>query len=62
MPPIDESIPQPPPFTVWELAELRSKFATWDDDWNAPGMEAYDPPESQTGGDNSAVSTQGAAR
>ena len=62
MPPIADSTPQPPPFTVRELAELRGKLAAWDDDWNAPGMESYDVPESQTGGDNSAVNEQGAAR
>lgn len=32
----------PPAFTAEELAELRGKFAAWDEDWNAPGMEAYD--------------------
>jgi hypothetical protein len=31
-----------PKFTPEELAELRGKFAAWEDDWNAPGMEAYD--------------------
>lgn len=40
--PVDESTPQPPSFTARELAELRGKLAAWDDDWNAPGMEAYD--------------------
>ena len=34
--------PQPPQFTPEELADLRSKFAAWEEDWNAPGMEAYD--------------------
>ena len=62
MPPIAESTPQPPSFTAPELAELRGNFAAWDDDWNAPGAEAYDVPESQTSGDDSAVSTQGAAK
>ena len=32
----------PPDFTGQELAELRGKFEAWDEDWNAPGMEAYD--------------------
>lgn len=32
----------PPEFTSAELAELRGKFAAWDEDWNSPGMEAYD--------------------
>jgi hypothetical protein len=30
------------PLTLNEAAELRDKFATWEEDWNAPGMEAYD--------------------
>lgn len=34
--------PQPPAFTPEELADLRGKFAAWEEDWNAPGMEAYD--------------------
>ena len=33
---------QPPRFTAEELADLRGKFAAWEEDWNAPGMEAYD--------------------
>ncbi len=33
---------QPPEFTKAELVELRGKFAAWEEDWNAPGMEAYD--------------------
>jgi hypothetical protein len=28
--------------TLHEAAELRSKLAAWEEDWNAPGMEAYD--------------------
>jgi hypothetical protein len=31
-----------PALTAEELAELRWKFASWEEDWNAPGMEAYD--------------------
>lgn len=27
--------------TLHEAAELRGKFAAWEEDWNAPGMEAY---------------------
>ena len=34
--------PVPPPFSPEEIADLRGKFAAWEDDWNAPGMEAYD--------------------
>ena len=30
------------PLTVQEAAELRGKLAAWEEDWNAPGMEAYD--------------------
>ena len=30
------------PLTLREAAELRCKLAAWEDDWNAPGMEAYD--------------------
>ena len=30
------------PLTLQEAAELRAKFAAWEEDWNAPGMEAYD--------------------
>jgi hypothetical protein len=32
----------PPSLTPKEVAELRGKLAAWEDDWNAPGMEAYD--------------------
>jgi hypothetical protein len=31
-----------PPLTEEELDDLRFKLASWEDDWNAPGMEAYD--------------------
>ena len=31
----------PPNLTPEELAEARWKLAAWEDDWNAPGMEAY---------------------
>jgi hypothetical protein len=30
------------PLTLHEAAELRGKLAAWEEDWNAPGMEAYD--------------------
>lgn len=38
--------PSPPsePLTLRETAELRAKLATWEEDWNAPGMETYDQP------------------
>lgn len=32
------------PLTLRESAELRDKLAAWEEDWNAPGMEAYDRP------------------
>ena len=31
-----------PSFTPEEVAELRGKLEAWDEDWHAPGMEAYD--------------------
>ena len=31
-----------PTFTRAEVADLRGKLAAWEEDWNAPGMEAYD--------------------
>ena len=27
-----------------EVVELRARLAAWEQDWNAPGMEAYDKP------------------
>jgi hypothetical protein len=30
--------------TLRESAELRGKLAAWEEDWSAPGMEAYDRP------------------
>ena len=30
------------PLTLRESAEVRGKLAAWEEDWNAPGMEAYD--------------------
>ena len=36
--------PSAPPLTLRESAELRGKLAAWEEDWNAPGMEAYDWP------------------
>ena len=30
------------PLTLHEAAEWRGKLAAWEEDWNAPGMEAYD--------------------
>jgi len=33
-----------PSLTPEQAAELRGKLAAWEEDWNAPGMEAYDRP------------------
>ena len=30
------------PLTLHEAAELRAQLAAWEEDWNAPGLEAYD--------------------
>ncbi len=32
------------PLTLHEAAEVRGQLAAWEEDWNAPGMEAYDRP------------------
>jgi hypothetical protein len=40
--PPDKEPAQPPRLTHEELADLRWRFAAWEEDWNAPGMEAYD--------------------
>ena len=31
-----------PTLTRAQAVELRGKLAAWEEDWNAPGMEAYD--------------------
>jgi hypothetical protein len=36
-----------PSFTSEELADLRGKLEAWEEDWNAPGMEAYDDYEAR---------------
>ena len=36
--------PGTPVLTPAQAAELRGKLAAWEEDWNAPGMEAYDQP------------------
>lgn len=46
-----------PTFTPEEVAELRGKLAAWEEDWNAPGMEAYDDYETRRRG-SGPVSTQ----
>jgi hypothetical protein len=33
-----------------EIADLRGKIAAWEEDWNAPGMEAYDDYEARRRG------------
>jgi hypothetical protein len=32
------------PLSREEVVELRARLAAWEQDWNAPGMEAYDKP------------------
>ena len=32
------------PLSQEEIAELRARLAGWEQDWTAPGMEAYDRP------------------
>ena len=34
-------------FTPDEVAEVRGKLAAWEEDWHAPGMEAYDDYETR---------------
>lgn len=31
-----------PDLTPAEVAQLRWKLASWEEDWNAPGMQVYD--------------------
>lgn len=40
--PADSSQKKKPQLTPAEIAELRWKLSAWEEDWNAPGMEAYD--------------------
>jgi hypothetical protein len=42
--------PGGPSFTLEEVDELRDKLAAWEEDWNAPGMEAYDDYEARRRG------------
>ena len=42
--PPDRGQGKPPEFTAAELADLRGKLEAWEEDWTAPGMEAYDAP------------------
>ena len=39
-----------PTFAPEEIADLRGKLAAWEEDWNAPGMEAYDDYEARRRG------------
>ena len=41
-------------FTADEIADLRGKLAAWQEDWNAPGMEAYDDYEARRRGSDMA--------
>jgi len=34
--------PAAPSLTRAQAAELRGKLAAWEEDWNDPGMQAYD--------------------
>jgi hypothetical protein len=36
--------PDAPSLSPTQIADLRGKLAAWEEDWNAPGMEAYDEP------------------
>jgi hypothetical protein len=45
-----------PSFTADEVADLRGKLAAWEEDWNAPGMEAYDDYETRRRGSGSVPS------
>jgi hypothetical protein len=38
----DSDAARHPQLSPEELADLRGKLAAWEEDWNAPGMEAYD--------------------
>ena len=40
--PADSTSEKKPQLTPAEIAELRWKLSAWEEDWNAPGMEAYD--------------------
>jgi len=44
-----------PSFTAEEVAELRGKLEAWEEDWNAPGMEAYDDYETRRRGSGCVV-------
>jgi hypothetical protein len=33
-----------PSLTSEQVTDLRGKLAAWEEDWNDPGMEAYDEP------------------
>jgi hypothetical protein len=48
---------QDPDLTPEEEADLRGKLEAWEEDWNAPGMEAYDEYETRRRGVSS-VPTQ----
>lgn len=40
--PNEENNRKGPQMTPQEVAELRWRLQSWESDWNAPGMEAYD--------------------
>ena len=39
-----------PSLTPEEIADLRGKLEAWEEDWHAPGMEAYDDYEARRRG------------
>jgi hypothetical protein len=39
-----------PLFSPEEVADLRGKLEAWEEDWSAPGMEAYDDYEARRRG------------
>ncbi|MGO9203193.1 MAG: hypothetical protein ACLQM8_21945 [Limisphaerales bacterium] len=43
---LEPAAPEPdaPSLTPEEVSDLRGRLAAWEQDWNAPGMEAYDAP------------------
>ena len=43
-----------------EVADLLGKLAAWEEDWNAPGMEAYDDYEAQRHGSGAHIRSEAA--
>lgn len=53
----DQGLQELATFTPDEIADLRGRLVAWAEDWNAPGMEAYDDYETRRRG-SGPVSTQ----